>query len=49
MTSDPSGRFNPKQVVLYGLQLNSGSAGNSGGAGATATPASFHIDSFSLD
>lgn len=43
MTSDPSGRFNPKQVVLYGLQLNSGSAG------AGATPASFHIDSFSLE
>jgi hypothetical protein len=46
MTTDPSGRFNPKQVVLYGLQLNSGSAG----AGATpATPASFHVDSFSLE
>ena len=42
MTTDPSGRFNPKQVVLYGLQLNSGSAG------AGATPATFHIDSFSL-
>jgi hypothetical protein len=43
MTTDPSGRFNPKQVVLYGLQLNSGSAG------AGATPATFHIDSFSLE
>jgi hypothetical protein len=43
MTTDPSGRFNPKQVVLYGLQLNSGSAG------VSATPATFHIDSFSLD
>ena len=43
MTTDPSGRFNPKQVVLYGLQLNSGSAG------AGATPATFHLDSFSLD
>jgi len=41
MTTDPSGRFNPKQVVLYGLQLNSGSTG--------ATPATFHVDSFSLD
>jgi hypothetical protein len=41
MTTDPSGRFNPKQVVLYGLQLNSGSAG--------ATPVTFHLDSFSLD
>ncbi len=43
MTTDPSGRFNPKQVVLYGLQLNSGSAGEG------ATPATFHVDSFSLD
>jgi len=43
MTTDPSGRFNPKQVVLYGLQLNTGSAG------AGATPATFHLDSFSLD
>jgi len=43
MTTDPSGRFNPKQVVLYGLQLNSGSAGTG------ATPATFHIDSFSID
>ena len=43
MTTDPSGRFNPKQVVLYGLQLNSGSTG------VNATPATFHIDSFSLD
>jgi hypothetical protein len=43
MTTDPSGRFNPKQVVLYGLQLNSGSAG------VNATPATFHVDSFSLD
>jgi hypothetical protein len=42
-TTDPSGRFNPKQVVLYGVQLNSGSAG------AGATPATFHLDSFSLD
>jgi hypothetical protein len=41
MTTDPSGRFNPKQVVLYGLQLNSGSA--------SATPATFHLDSFSLE
>ena len=43
MTTDPSGRFNPKQVVLYGLQLNSGSAG------LNATPATFHVDSFSLE
>ena len=43
MTTDPSGRFNPKQVVLYGLQLNSGSAG------VGATPATFHVDSFSLE
>ena len=43
MTTDPSGRFNPKQVVLYGLQLNSGSAG------VNATPATFHVDSFSLE
>lgn len=43
MTTDPSGRFNPKQVVLYGLQLNSGSAGTG------AAPATFHLDSFSLD
>ena len=43
MTTDPSGRFNPKQVVLYGLQLNSGSAG------VDATPAIFHLDSFSLE
>jgi hypothetical protein len=43
MTTDPSGRFNPKQVVVYGLQLNSGSAG------VNATPATFHIDSFSLE
>ena len=43
MTTDPSGRFNPKQVVLYGLQLNSGSAG------VNATPATFHLDSFSLE
>ncbi len=46
MTTDPSGRFNPKQVVLYGLQLNSGSEG----ANTTpATPATFHVDSFSLE
>ncbi len=38
-----SDRYSPTQVVLYGLQLNSGSAG--GGAG----PATFHIDSFSLE
>jgi hypothetical protein len=43
MTTDPSGRFNPKQVVVYGVQLNSGSAGTG------ATPATFHIDSFSLE
>jgi hypothetical protein len=43
MTTDPSGRFNPKQVVLYGLQLNSGSSGEG------ATPATFHVDSFSLE
>lgn|GEM_PF-2942008 len=43
MTTDPSGRFNPKQVVLYGLQLNSGSAG------VNATAATFHLDSFSLE
>jgi hypothetical protein len=43
MTADPSGRFDPKQVVLYGLQLNSGSAGTG------AAPATFHLDSFSLD
>ena len=43
MTADPSGRFNPKQVVVYGLQLNSGSAGPG------ATPATFHVDSFSLE
>jgi hypothetical protein len=43
MTTDPSGRFNPKQVVLYGLQLNSGSAG------VNATPATFHVDSFALE
>ena len=41
MTTDPSGRFNPKQVVVYGLQLNSGSTGT--------TPATFHVDSFSLE
>jgi len=43
MTTDPTGRFNPKQVVLYGLQLNSGSAATG------ATPATFHVDSFSLE
>ena len=43
MTTDPSGRFNPKQVVVYGLQLNSGSSG------VNATPATFHLDSFSLE
>ena len=43
MTADPSGRFNPKQVVLYGLQLNSSSTGTG------ATPVTFHLDSFSLD
>jgi hypothetical protein len=36
-------RYSAKQVVLYGLQLNSGSAG------AGAGPATFHLDSFSLD
>jgi hypothetical protein len=46
MTTDPSGRFNPKQVVVYGLQLNSGSAGVNT---TPATPATFHIDSFSLE
>jgi hypothetical protein len=36
-------RYSAKQVVLYGLELNSGSAGTG------AAPATFHVDSFSLD
>jgi hypothetical protein len=36
-------RYSAKQVVLYGLQLNTGSAG------ARASPVTFHVDSFSLD
>jgi hypothetical protein len=36
-------RYSAKQVVLYGLQLNTGASG------AGAGPATFHVDSFSLD
>ncbi len=36
-------RYSAKQVVLYGLQLDTGSAG------AGAGPVTFHVDSFSLD
>ena len=36
-------RYSAKQVVLYGLQLNTGPAG------AGAGPVTFHVDSFSLD
>jgi hypothetical protein len=43
MTMASADRYSPKQVVLYGLQLNTGSAG------AGAGPATFHVDSFSLD
>jgi hypothetical protein len=38
-----SDRYSAKQVVLYGLQLDTGPAG------AGAGPATFHIDSFSLE
>jgi hypothetical protein len=36
-------RYSAKQVVLYGLQLNSGSSGAGSG------PVTFHVDSFSLE
>jgi hypothetical protein len=36
-------RYSAKQVVLYGLQLNTGPTG------AGAGPVTFHVDSFSLD
>jgi hypothetical protein len=43
MTVANTSRYSAKQVVLYGLQLNTGSAG------AGATPVTFHVDSFSLE
>ncbi len=38
-----SDRYSAKQVVLYGLQFNTGAAG------AGAGPVTFHVDSFSLE
>jgi hypothetical protein len=43
MTVSIANRYSDKQVVLYGLQLNTGASG------AGATPVTFHVDSFSLD
>jgi hypothetical protein len=43
MTVSIPDRYSAKQVVLYGLELDSGSAGTG------ATPATFHVDSFTLD
>ena len=43
LTVAAADRYSAKQVVLYGLQLNTGSAG------AGAGPVTFHVDSFSLD
>ncbi len=43
MTVADVARYSAKQVVLYGLQLDSGP--NGAGAG----PVTFHVDSFSLD
>jgi hypothetical protein len=38
-----NGGFNNNQVILYGVHIGSGSAGTS------ATPVTFHIDSFSIE
>jgi hypothetical protein len=43
MTTGTNGTFDPTQIILYGMQLNTGMAG------ASATPVTFHIDSFSLE
>ncbi|HEX3903041.1 MAG TPA: hypothetical protein VH853_09325 [Polyangia bacterium] len=43
LTVAAADRYSAKQVVLYGLQLNTGSAG------AGAGPVTFHVDSFTLD
>jgi hypothetical protein len=43
MTVASTTRYSAKQVVLYGLQLNTGTSG------AGATPVTFHVDSFSLE
>jgi hypothetical protein len=41
--ASPSSGYDPTQVRLFGVQLNSGASG------ATSAPVTFHIDSFSVD